>query len=196
MIKLKLNSEKEKDYSEMVKIVSAVENCTFKDPSDIIISRENIITVAPENNPRLKRPDKKISGWIKSKQAQKVFYTQLDKYQNNQYCYLQRLESGKISSIQVKKNLTELEMWFIQIIEPFPEKKDIKYQEYLKKWFEREQIKYKFSRSYYCEEEVLPYLDMEKLYTIQNNIFENYEKVKNYYNKELDIHSKNLKFQL
>ena len=106
MSKLEIRSSKDRDFAELVKIVEAVETCTFKDFSEIRTEREEIITVAPPRNPRLKKPNMKLLGWIKGRKAQGVFEGQLEKYQHNQYCYLQRLESGKTSASQTRKDLT------------------------------------------------------------------------------------------
>lgn len=187
MNRLKIQKSKDGDFEELVGIVEAVESCTFVDPTSLEDETEDIVTVAPPKNPRLKKPNSKLSGWIKSKKAQDTFDLQLEKYQHNQYCYLQRLETGKTSKEQTQRNLTDLEMWFVQIIEPPPKKtrkKTLNYEKYLEEWLKRERVKYQFSRSYYCEAEALKHLNRKRLDTIQSTIFGYYQEVKEYYNKQ------------
>lgn len=187
MSRFKIQEPKGGDFEKLVEIVEAVESCTFIDPLSFEDEREDIVTVAPPRNPRLKRPDTKLSGWIKSKKAQETFDLQLEKYQHNQYFYLQRLEKGKVSEKQTRRDLTDLEMWFVQIIEPPPKKtrkKTSNYGKYLEGWLKRERVKYQFSHSYYCDEEALKHLDKERLDAIQPTIFRYYQEVKEYYERE------------
>lgn len=81
------------------------------------------------------------------------FEEALEIYENNQVYYQDRIDDHQMDINTIKRNLTELEYWFIKIIEPRPsDKNDIE------EWKNREQTKLDTGRSSYCDPELYPYI--------------------------------------
>jgi len=184
---LHVTSEKEKDLQDLVEIVKSLEmSChrEYKPPK--LENVEPVITSQP-NNLRLSIINKKMKGWLKGTAVHKKYTDQLEKYENNQFYWYNKYKNGNITKEKLIKNLTELEKWFVCVIEPPPKKyKKDPIQVYmisLEQWLEREKTKYKNTRSYYCDDEVLSYIDKTQLFEIQGEIFDNYELVKTFYEK-------------
>lgn len=185
---LKVLDEQTRDFDELVDIVGAIEGCTFVKPNFSEDKPEKIVTVAPSKTIRLMRPNSKLTGWIRSAKANDVYEKQLERYQNNQSCLLTRFEMGKVTEGKLRSDLTSLEKWFIQIVEPPPKKvrgKNTNYETYLKRWKKREHVKYLHSRSYYCENSAISYLNRSELDTIQIILFDQFQEVKDYYDSEI-----------
>lgn len=95
------------------------------------------------------RPLTKMSGRV----SVSTFEEALSIYENNQVYYQDRIDDKTLSENQIKHGLTELEHWFIHIIEHQP--KDKCDQE---AWIERENIKLSKGISAYCDPELYKYI--------------------------------------
>ena len=82
-----------------------------------------------------------------------TFENALSIYENNQVYYQDRIDDGALDVPNIRKRLTELEHWFISIIEPVPD--DIRDIESRKS---REQFKISNGLSAYCDPELYPYI--------------------------------------
>jgi hypothetical protein len=89
---------------------------------------------------------------VKGKVTPKVFEQALQIYENNQVYYQDRIEAGDLEIGQISQHLTELEFWFIQIIEPKPRRDEIP------SWRAREQNKLKLGVSGYCDPDLYQYI--------------------------------------
>lgn len=88
---------------------------------------------------------------VKGKVTDTIFEQALSIYENNQVFYQDRIDDGLIPLEQIKYDLTNLEIWFCQIIEPIS-KDDIN------SWKERESMKLLKGISSYCDPELYKYI--------------------------------------
>lgn len=88
---------------------------------------------------------------VKGRVSAKVFDQALEIYENNQLYYQDRIEAGDLDPTEIGRGLTELEFWFVQIIEPKP-RGDVE------AWKIRERNKVKLGISGYCDEELAKYI--------------------------------------
>lgn len=190
---------KNKDVEEQLMLIYAVGTSCHraqKPPRDI--NKKPVISAEPPRS-YLCKMDTTITGWLEGKGTHKKFNDQIEKYENNQYYWNKKYKKGKISKEELIQNLTDLEKWFVCIIEPPPKRlKKIPIESYMKElepWRNREHIKYKHTRSYYCDDDVIPLLDKESLLSVQKQIFENFEKVKVYFDKYVREYDKILELR-
>jgi len=175
-------------------MVESIETCTFRERGTLNVDREEIVTVSPEKPISLLPLRKNMHGWNSSNRKHYMFEKALETYENNQSYYVAQLEdktekTGMIES-DIIEGLTDLECWFSLIIEPHPRipprrkgfnaKKKLFVQE-MEEWLIRENEKYKRGRSYYCDENAIKFLDRERLKEIRTELFNNYEKVKQFF---------------
>lgn len=90
-----------------------------------------------------------ISGYVNEECFEKV----LEIYENNQVFYQEKLEDGEMSVDMAKEKLTELERWFVCIIEPKP-----KSNSEVPDWILREEYKLNTGYSSYCDKELYCYI--------------------------------------
>lgn len=187
-------SDKEKEVKELVEMIESIESCTFRERGTLSVHREEIIIVPPQKPVSLLSWRDNIRGWINSTRKYYMFEKALEIYENNQSYYLSQFEEEKgMPKEEIAKGLTDLECWFALIIEPHPKvppkrkgittKKNIFVHE-MEEWLVRESEKYKRGRSYYCDEKALPLLDRKQLKDIRKELFNNYEKVKDFFREQ------------
>lgn len=76
----------------------------------------------------------------------------LNLYENNQVYYQEHLNNKTMCIADIEKYLTELEHWFIKVIEPSS------YSDDLESWIEREKSKSETGYSPYCDPELYPFI--------------------------------------
>lgn len=189
-VRLHVISQKDQDIEEIKEIMSSVDHCYFRDPT-FKCNEEPFQTMEFKGKVKLLRI-KKRTGWIVSKQKQSIFEGLLDKYENNQSYYL--LEKDNLSREEVIKGLTDMEKWFVLLIEPHPKlpnkKSDKKvFLDELHQWLKREKFKTIYFRSYYCNDDVIDFLDNKELKEVNEEIKENFKKVECMYNMLKKEHS-------
>jgi hypothetical protein len=191
-MKLNIVSEKESKMREVKEIIDMIDNNVYFRPAKCFSTDLEPVTALPFTEKlKLKPINKRYEGLIDSKRASVIFNNILEKYENNQFFYLQELEEKKLSKRFVKKKLTELELYIVQIIEPPPKKPIVKvskqklkaFQGDLEAWHNREKNKFIEGRSYYCNEEVIPLLNISELNDISDNLRENYKQVQQLYDE-------------
>lgn len=184
-------SDKEKEVNEMIHVIESVGTCTFRKRGTLTIDREEIVTVPSEKPISLLALRKNMRGWNSSNRKHYMFEKALEIYENNQSYYLAQLENETgMTKSDIIEGLTDLECWFSLIIEPHPRippkrkgfntKKKLFIQE-MEEWLVRENEKYKRGRSYYCDENAIQFLDRERLKELRTELFNNYEKVKQFF---------------
>lgn len=185
-MKLHVTSKKDEDLQDLINIVHSIETSCHREykPPKLSHPPEPIVTCEPSRM-CLSKVDNEVTGWLEGKGVHTQYTDHLEKYENNQYYWMTKYRRGKTKEETMIRRLTYLEKWFVCIVEPPPrrfKKTPIqKYIQELEQWKIREQTKYTNTRSYYCDDEVIPILDKENLLTVQKQIFENFEKVKEYY---------------
>lgn len=90
-----------------------------------------------------------ISGKVDEKTFEKV----LEIYENNQVFYQDKMDNNEIDHSTLCEKLTELEHWFICVIEPKPKDKIG-----ITDWIEREKYKLLTGYSKYCDTELYEYI--------------------------------------
>lgn len=88
---------------------------------------------------------------IRGKVTKKQFETALSIYENNQVYYQDQIDSKSVDMTIIQTGLTELEHWFMCIIEP-------RTPEDLEGWKAREKNKITKGVSSYCDPELYPYI--------------------------------------
>jgi len=111
---------------------------------------ENTITLQKQYINQL-RPLPKIHGKV----SHDIFEEALSVYENNQVYYQDRIDDHGLDAPTIKQKLTELEHWFMHIIEPSVKGRD---QDEIEARKEREQSKITRGISAYCDPELYPYI--------------------------------------
>jgi len=94
------------------------------------------------------KPLPKVSGLVSTT----VFENALDIYENNQVFYQDQIDDGIIEREAIARDLTALEHWFMQIIEPKPRGSELESRN------AREQLKLTKGVSGYCDPELYEYI--------------------------------------
>jgi len=92
---------------------------------------------------------------IYGKVTHKTFEKALSVYENNQVFYQDKIDDKTLDINVIKERLTELEHWFMCVIEPVPTMKN---EEEIKEWKEREKFKINRGISSYCDPELYTYI--------------------------------------
>ncbi|CAH6421725.1 Hypothetical protein HVR_LOCUS1365 [uncultured virus] len=108
--------------------------------------RENTLTLQQQYKNDLK-PLINASGRV----SVKIFEEALQIYENNQVYYQDRIDDRDLDLPTVRARLTELEQWFLCIIEPKP-------IDDIPSWIDRERNKLIKGISSYCDPELYPYI--------------------------------------
>lgn len=124
------------------------EDRDYNHVSNKMKSITNVISLHRKYLTQLK-PIPNISGKV----SHKDFEEALSIYENNQVYYQDRLDDKSIDVKTISQRLTELEYWFICIIEPKP-----LIQEDVQQWRDRELFKIKNGLTSYCDPEVHKYI--------------------------------------
>lgn len=90
------------------------------------------------------------SGIVSARQFEDL----LSIYENNQVFYQDRIDDKTMSADDIKRRLTELEWWFMKIIEPRPHMNDVD------SWIEREKFKTENGRTSYCDTTLYEWVDV------------------------------------
>ena len=93
------------------------------------------------------RPLPKIQGRVTAVQFEDL----LNIYENNQVFYQDRLDDKQVGLVDVEHGLTQLEHWFMRIIEPVPTND-------FESWKQREQTKILKGYSAYCDPELYKHI--------------------------------------
>lgn len=107
---------------------------------------QNMITLQKQYTNVLK-PLLNVSGRV----SHSIFEEALSIYENNQVYYQDRIDDHSLDIPTIRARLTELEQWFMCIIEP-------RATDDLNSWREREQSKLIKGVSTYCDPELYPYI--------------------------------------
>ena len=109
---------------------------------------ENTINLQKQYTNEL-QPLLNISGHV----SRKRFEEALGIYENNQVYYQDRMDDKKLDINTIKRSLTELERWFLNIIEPKP-------IDDVESWKEREEFKLTKGISSYCDPELHQHIQL------------------------------------
>jgi hypothetical protein len=122
-------------------------------PSSLVAEKMKSITNGIEqlhkNHSNVLKPLLGFEGLV----DQAYFDQALAVYENNQVYYQERLENKTIDPNYAKRCLTDLEWWFMRIIEPMQNEEH-------QDWLERERSKLSTGRSPYCDSELHKYIDV------------------------------------
>ena len=105
---------------------------------------------------------------MKGRVSIQQFETALSIYENNQVFYQDQMETETMKADAIQKELTRLEHWFIQIIEPRGEDPEDR--------IHREQYKLQKGISKYCDPDLYSYIDPIPD-SIRNFLQENHRKI-------------------
>lgn len=135
-IYLDLSKPEDKDYNHVANKMRSITNST--------------ISLQKQYSNELRELPK-----VYGKVTHKIFENALSVYENNQVFYQDKIDDKSLDMSFIKEKLTELEYWFMCIIEPAPR---VKNEEEIKEWKEREKFKISKGITSYCDPELYKYI--------------------------------------
>jgi hypothetical protein len=94
---------------------------------------------------------------IKGKVNLKKFDKLLSIYENNQVYYQECIDNNSLSEKEISKGLTDLELWFVNIIEPMPK---TSHNDDIDDWKKRQAFKEEKGYTSYCDPDLYKYINI------------------------------------